>query len=112
MSVAFNGFNENVATFEAATGVTPGKPVTMSANNKVQAVTSGTFCGICTNVRQGYAGVQLKGFVTVAYTGSVSVGYQKLVATSGGKVTVDTNNGREYLVVEVNSTAGTIGFML
>lgn len=112
MSVSFNGFNENVATFEAASGVAAGKPVMVSANNKVQAVTSGAFCGICTNVREGYAGVQLKGFVTVPYSGSVSVGYQKLAAASGGKVAVDTTNGKEYLVVEVNSTAGTVGFML
>ena len=112
MSVAFNGFNENVVTFEAATGVAAGKPVMISANNKVQAVTSGAFCGICTNVRGGYAGVQLKGFVTVPYSGTVTIGYQKLAAATGGKVTVDTTNGKAYLVVNVNSTAGTVGFML
>lgn len=112
MSVGFNGFGENVATFETASGVAAGKPVAVSANNKVQNVTSGAFCGICVNVREGYAGVQLRGFVTMPYSGSVSVGYQKLAAAAGGKVTVDTTNGREYLVIEVNSTAGTIGFML
>ncbi len=112
MSVNFNGFGEEITTFEAAAGVAAGKPVMISANNKVQAVTSGAFCGVCTNVRGGYAGVQLKGYVTMPYSGTVTVGYQKLAAATGGKVTVDTTNGKEYLVIDVNSTAGTVGFML
>ena len=112
MSVSFNGFNEGVLTFEAASGVAAGKPVMISQSGKVQAVTSGAFCGICLNVREGYAAVQLSGYVTVPCSGTVNVGYQKLAAYTDGKVKVDTTNGREYLVVDVNATAGTAGIIL
>ncbi len=112
MNVSFNGFNEQIATFEAVSGVAAGKPVALSANGKVQAVTSGAFCGICTGVRDGYAAVQLQGYIRVPYSGTLTVGYKQLAAATGGKVTVDTTNGREYLVVEVDSTAGIAGILL
>ncbi len=112
MNVAFNGFNEDIVTFEAASGVTAGTPVTISANGKVAATTSGAFCGICKSVRAGYAAVQLSGYVTVGSSGSISLGYQKLGAAADGKVKADSTNGREYLVVDVDSTANTVGFIL
>lgn len=112
MDVAFNGFNEGIVTFEAASGVTAGVPVAVSANGKVSAVTSGAFCGICNNVRGGYAAVQLSGYVRVPYSGTLAVGYKKLAAATGGKVTVDTTNGREYLVVDIDSANGIAGIIL
>ena len=36
MKTSFNGFNEQVASFEAASGVAEGKVVGISANGKVQ----------------------------------------------------------------------------
>lgn len=112
MNVSFNGYDEGIMTFEAASGVAVGVPVAVSANGKVSAVTSGAFCGICTGVRDGYAAVQLKGYVVAPSTGSISVGYTKLAAATGGKVKADSTNGREYLVVNVDSTANTVGFIL
>ncbi len=112
MNVSFNGYDEGVMTFEAESGVTAGVPVSITANGKVSVVTSGSFCGICTSVRNGYAAVQLKGYVVVPSTGSISVGYTKLAAATGGKVKADATNGREYLVVDVDSTANTVGFIL
>ena len=112
MNVAFNGYGEGVMTFEAASGVTAGSPVEITANGRVAAVTSGAFCGICTGVRSGYAAVQLSGYVNVPSSGSISLGYQKLGAATGGKVKADSTNGREYLVVDVDSTANTVGFIL
>ena len=112
MKTSFDGIGEAIVTFEAASGVAAGKPVAMSANGKVQAVTSGAFCGICRSVRNGYAAVQIGGYITVPYSGTLTVGYQQLAAATGSKVTVDTTNGREYLVVDVNSTAGTAGILL
>ena len=112
MRISLEGFDEKIATFETTSTSAEGKPVAMSSNGRVQTVTSGAFCGICRCVREGYAAVQLGGYVRVGYTGELSVGYQKLAATTGGKVTVDTTNGREYLVVDVNSTAGIAGIIL
>lgn len=112
MKVAFNGYGEGVMTFEAASGVTAGVPVMITANGKVTAAASGAFCGICLSERNGYAAVQLSGYVTAPANGSISVGYQKLGAATGGKVKADATNGREYLVVDVDSSANTVGFIL
>ncbi len=112
MKVSFEGFDEKTATFETSSTSIAGKPVAMTANGRVQPVTSGAFCGICKGVREGYASVQIGGYIRVGYTGELSVGYQKLAAATGGKVTVDSTNGREYLVVDVNTTAGIAGIIL
>ncbi len=112
MKISLLGFDEKTATFEAASSVAEGKPVAITANGWVQAVTSGPFCGICKNVREGFAAVQLSGYVRVNYTGTLNVGYQMLAAAEGGKVTVDTANGREYLVVDLNTTANIAGIIL
>lgn len=112
MKAAFNGLNEAVVTFEAADGVVKGVPVTMADNGKVQAAQSGVFCGICCKAYDGYAAVQLGGYVRVPYTGTLTVGYQKLAAASGGKVEADDTNGREYLVTDVDTEAKTAGVIL
>ncbi len=111
MITSFNGFNEQIATFEAGSGVGAGLVVGISANGKVQAVTSGAFCGVCKSVRGGIAAVQLTGYVKVPYTGTLSLGYQKVAATTGSKIAADAN-GREHLVIDVDSTAKIAGIIL
>lgn len=110
MKVSLNGFGENIATFETQGTVTAGTPVMVTANGKVAAA-DGDFCGVCTNVRNGYAAVQLRGYVTLPYTTQPTVGYDKLSADSG-KITADDTNGREYLVIDVDTTAKTAGILL
>ncbi len=111
MKVSFDGFGENVLTFETQGTITAPAPVMLTANGKVGAA-SGAFCGICTAVRNGYAAVQVKGYVRVPYSGTApTVGFVKLKA-SDGKAVVDASNGREYLVIDVDTTAGTAGIIL
>ncbi len=110
MNVSFNGYNEGIVTFEAESDVKAGIPVMMSGNGKVKAAI-GAFCGICTAVRGGYAAVQLNGYVRVPYSGTVSVGYDKLAADNN-KVKTDTTNGRSILIVDVDSTTGYAGMIL
>lgn len=112
MKTSFNGFNEQVASFEADSSVAAGKAVGISANGKVQAVTSGAFCGVCKKVKDGIAAVQLAGYVKVPYTGSLSLGWQKVSATTGSKIAADASNGREYLIVDVDSAANIAGIIL
>ncbi|MBQ3929026.1 MAG: hypothetical protein II711_02925 [Clostridia bacterium] len=110
MNVSFNGYGENIATFETAADVTVGAPVMISDNGKVSAATS-AFCGVCKGLRNGYAAVQLDGYVRLPYTGTVTVGYTKLVINSG-KIKTDTTNGRQILVVDVDTADGTAGIIL
>ena len=83
MSVSTKGFCENVLTLKAASGLTAGVPVAVSANDTVSfAGADAKFCGVGVNVNGGYAGVQLCGAVTLPYTGTEApaVGYAALAA--------------------------------
>lgn len=111
MNVNFNGYGENVATFIADSNLTStGVPVKISADGTVAMCSSGdTFCGVCVAVRDGYAAVQLNGYVTVNTNSKLALGFTKLGAGANGKVTANTS-GREHLVV--NSTATEAGIIL
>ena len=103
MNIAFNGFNENTVTFEADSTVVAGCLVKMVDDNKVAAAENGDkFCGVCVNVREGYAAVQLSGYTEVAFSGELSVGYQTLVASDN--TGVKSGDGREYLVLSATGT--------
>ncbi len=111
MNVNFNGYGENVVTFSADESITEaGVPVKMSADGTVAVCESGeAFCGVCVGVRNGYAAVQLSGYVTMNADSKIAVGYKSLAASSDGAVAVNTA-GREYLVVD--SSADSVGFIL
>lgn len=110
MKVAFNGFNEQTATFETSGTVNAGEPVMISDNGTVSAA-NGAFCGICVGTRAGYAAVQLGGYIRVPYSGTLSVGFAPLVGNSG-KIKSDSTNGRNILVVDVDTTNHYAGIIL
>lgn len=71
------------------------------------------FDGVVLVVGEGVCTVQVKGFVTLTYTGTApTIGRVKLEAGADGAVQVDAENGREYLVTDVDSTAKTVTFLL
>ena len=106
--ISFEGIGQQVATFEAAAGVTAGHVVKMADNGKVSKCSEGDgFCGVALNVRGGCAGVQLRGFVTLKCAGSETVGYNSLVADGSGGVKKATSGGVNVLVVSVDATAKT-----
>ena len=71
MNVNFNGYGENVLTFIADSGLTEtGVPVKISDDGTVAKCDGNdNFCGICVGLRDGYAAVQLAGYVRVAAAG-------------------------------------------
>ena len=86
MSVAFEGIDRLVVTFLAG-DVTAGKPVVMGGEGSVKNASSGQMpVGVALHARDGHAAVQLKGFVTVQYSGSTApaLGWTALVADSAG----------------------------
>ena len=111
MNVNFNGYGENVLTFIADSGLTEtGVPVKISDDGTVAKCDGNdNFCGICVGMRDGYAAVQLAGYVRVAAAARIEPGYKKLAAGSTGNVAVNTS-GRELLVVD--STATEAGIIL
>lgn len=110
MKVSFQGIGEQIATFEAAEGVQPGKPVKLSANGTVALCAAGdTPCGVAVNVRGGFAGVQLSGFAELPYTGTLNLGRQSIVADANGAVKAATSGGVPVLVVYAESVGKVAG---
>ncbi|NLA77814.1 MAG: hypothetical protein GX851_08330 [Clostridiales bacterium] len=115
MSVSFKGFNEKILTFKTGGTVAAGAPVYLASAGTVSASANDTpFCGIAVTVSSdGYAGVQLCGYVEVPYSGTTpAVGYAMLEANGSGGVKVDTTNGRSVLVATVDTTASKVGIIL
>lgn len=109
MDISFIGYKENVITFECEDTVEAGKLVKMSASGKVaDAAADDAFIGVALSVDGGYAAVQLDGYVECAKSGTVSVGYQKLVAASSGVKTAES--GVDRLVVYADDSK--VGFIL
>lgn len=112
--VTFNGMGELVATFQAGS-VTVGAPVIMNGNNAIRNGSGGTApVGVALNKRGGYAGVLLKGFTQVKYSGTPALGWNSLVAdgTGGLRPATTGETGRDCLVVDLNSTDKTMGLFL
>lgn len=114
MNISLNSFHSQQATFLADSLVKVGCPVVMSSNLKVTfAGTGKNLCGFCTDLRDGYATVKLCGYCTASYTGTApSVGYAMLASDGEGGVKTVTTGGRTMLVINVDTTANTVGFIL
>lgn len=109
MEINFAGYQENVLTFECESTVSKGDFVAMSASGKVAAAAeNANFIGKCVNVNDGYAAVQLDGYVEAEKSGTVNVGYNKLVVAAAGIKT--GSSGTERLVIYSDDTK--IGFIL
>ena len=111
MKVNFNGYDESVLTFIADNTLTKaGQLVKIVDDGTVGRCEVGdTFCGVCVAIRDGYAAVQLSGYVVVQSKNKVQLGYQNLVAGEDGSV-IARPHGRDYLVV--HSVNGEVGFIL
>ena len=116
MSVAFNGIENQVVTFQASSA-DAGKPVTMEANNTVTTAAGGTApVGILLNQRSGHGAVQIRGYVQVSYSGSAApgLGWNSLVADGSGglRLAASGETGRNCLVVNLNTADKTMGLFL
>ncbi len=111
MNVNFSGYNENVVTFMVEdTNVTMGTPVKMAGSHTVSACAdSDNMVGVAVNVRNGYAAVQLSGYIEMPTEDSFTPGYCKISAGTNNSVK-STASGREYLVVSVEENL--VGFIL
>lgn len=116
MKVSYEGIGALYATFSCA-ALAEGAPVRISAAGTVAACSKGNeVAGVVTAVSRGKdaCSVQLRGFVTLPYSGTTapSLGYNALEADGTGGVKVGESSVRERLVVEVDSTAGKVTFLL
>ena len=116
MKVSYEGIGALYATFSCGV-LTEGAPVRVSAAGSVSACSKGNeIAGVAAAVSRGKdaCSVQLRGFVTLPYSGTTapSLGYNALEADGAGGVKVGESSARERLVVEVDATAGKVTFLL
>lgn len=113
MNISFDGMNQWMATFATSDAV-EGQVVKMTAGATVGACADGdSFCGVTAAKRaEDACAVQLTGVVTAPYTGTApTVGYAKLLANGTGGVKT-SSTGREYLVLDIDTSASTVTFVL
>ena len=121
MNVSFHGIGQWFATFLApAVGegetckTTEGTVVKIGAAGTVAACAAGdAFCGvIAAGGKDGLCSVQLGGFVTLPYTGTVpALGLSALAADGSGGVKA-LESGNKYWVVASDETAKTVTILL
>ncbi len=113
MNVSFNGFNQNVLTFISEDDISANTPVKMADNGEVTACADGDeFIGVAVSSRQGYTGVQMTGYTKMPYTGTApTVGYKTIAADAACGVKV-AQTGKKVLVLEVDTTNKTVGFIM
>lgn len=106
--VSFEDIGAVIATFAAKDDVKPGQMVKITANGEVGACSAkDAFAGQAQSVRSSFAGVQVKGFLTLPITGDVSLGRVSLEADGTGGVQAATTGGVTALVVSVDAAAKT-----
>ena len=114
MKVSFEGIGEQVVSFAAASGTVKNEFVKMSSNNTVgKCSADDVFAGYCLKVEGGFADVMTHGYVEAGYVGDTAptVGFCALSAAGSGKVQAD-EDGREYLVLKVDTTNAVVGFIM
>ena len=110
MNVDFKGYGENVATFIATSTVKEGDLVKISDNFTVAPCTANDeISGVCVGVSDGYAAVQLSGYVEVESNKKIALGCTSVAAASATQATSSTT-ARKYNVIY--STDSKVGFIL
>lgn len=115
MSVSFDGVGQVCATFLGG-GLSEGQVVKLSGNGTVGTCSSGeSFCGVALCCKSDACTVQVRGFVTVGYTGTApTVGRAALCADGAGgvKTPATDDDSTSCLVADVNLTAKTVTILL
>ena len=84
---SFEDIGAVAATFQVSGEVKGGQVVKVSVSRTVAPCTAGDkFCGVALEPRAGGAAVQVKGFVTVTCTGTLTPGWALLAADGKGGV--------------------------
>ena len=112
MSVSFHGIGQVCATFLG--DGTEGQVVKMSGKGTVAACSAGeSFCGVALCAKDDACAVQVAGFVTGGYSGTVpAVGWSALAANGSGGVKSVSTGGQTLLVVDADTTAKTVTILL
>jgi hypothetical protein len=114
MDISLNGYNEQIATFECDANLAKGDLVKITQNLKVAKADTDNdmFCGKAISVRNGFASIQLSGYMEATYSGTISLGFKTVAVDSSGNVKTVTTGGNKILIVNVDTVNNKIGFIL
>ena len=107
---SFEDIGAVVATFACGEDVTGGKVVKVTENGTVGlCAAKDKFCGVVMEPRKGGAAVQVKGFVTVSCTGTLTPGWAVLEADgNGGVQAASDGDGVAALVVRAGEDSAVL----
>lgn len=113
MNISANGFFDHTLTLQADSAIPAGHPVKLTGNYTVANAENGeSFCGILLSCCDGVCAVQLKGAVTLSYSGTApAVGTASLVSDGNGSVQT-AENGTDALILCVDTAAKTVTCIL
>lgn len=115
MRVSFEGVGQVCATFLGG-GLAEGQVVKLTGRGQAGPCGDGDdFFGAALCCREDACTVQVRGFVTVGYSGDAApeVGFTALCADGAGGVrTAGESGGRAYLVADADPTAKTATILL
>lgn len=114
--ISFEGYNANCATFKIAENIAlkKGNFVKISDNNTVKPAAAGDdIIGYCVDVNGDYATVQTSGYIKaiIEKTDNLTLGYSS-ISVNGDQQIVSSTTARKVLVIEINASERTIGFIL
>lgn len=109
-NLEINFFGENVTTFYATDTVKNGDLVKFTENFTVAPCESNDeIAGRCVRAEDGFAAVQLSGYIEIESNKKIALGISSIVAASATQATTSTT-ARKYNVVY--STDSKVGFIL
>ena len=115
MRVSFDGIGQVCATF-LGSGLSEGQVVRMSGNGTAGACWDGEgFCGAAICCKDDACTVQVRGFVTVRYSGAApGTGQASLCGNGQGGVrtAAGADEGTQCLVVDVDAAANAVTILL
>ncbi|MBE6985164.1 MAG: hypothetical protein E7434_06100 [Ruminococcaceae bacterium] len=113
MFVSFENIGQVCATFHCDDGVAVGAPCSMSRTGTVGASDDEeNFIGVVESIKNNYACVTVRGFVTLPYSGTTpGIGYCTLTGDGAGKIKVCVD-GNSYLVAAVDTVNKTATILL
>ena len=100
--LGYEGIGEVVVTAAMSGEMERGIPVCLEGSGAVRPCGAGeVFCGIAQGGRGGWGAVQVKGFVSVACSGALNVGWAEVAADGEGGV-CQSEGGLKVLVMQTD----------
>lgn len=112
-TVSFDGYRENVLTFDCYLTKTGFLASLANDGYAVQCIDNNDFLGVAVSADGLHAAIQIDGYVEMPYTGDPPQrGYCALVSDGNNNVKLSTTSKHIVRVIKVDTDSKTVGFIL